>query len=80
MVEQINHITNKAQFLQFVRDLAKDNLKNPEEWENTTISAYLEQMAGWVEDYSESPMNDIEWNKIDFRTLAIILYMGKIYE
>lgn len=34
-----------------------------EEWTNTTISDYLEQMASWVEDYSESPANDIAWEQ-----------------
>ena len=37
-------------------------------------------LASWIEDYSISPANDIEWEKIDFKILAQLLYMGKIYE
>lgn len=50
------------------------------EWENITIPDYLEQIASWIEDYADSPANDIAWEKIDFKILAQLLDMGKIYE
>lgn len=50
------------------------------EWENITIPDYLEQIASWIEDYADSPANDIAWEKIDFKILAQLLDMGKMYE
>ena len=80
MIEVIEKIGNKADFVYFLYLLAKDFKKNPQEWENQTIPEFLEQMAGWVEDYSTCPANDIEWEGIDYKVLAQIIYMGKIYE
>ena len=80
MIEIIENIGNKTDFIHFLYLLSKDFEKNPQEWENQTISEFLEQMASWVEDYSTCPANDIEWEKIDFKVLALIIYMGKIYD
>ena len=53
--------------------------EKPDEWENKTITDYLGQMASWMDDASIS--NDIiDWDNVDYKTLAKILYMGKIYE
>ena len=47
---------------------------------NLSIPAFLEQMAGLIEDFSQSPMNDMDWEALDFKAFARMLYMGKIYE
>lgn len=78
-VEQINHIANLDDFLNFVIQLAMDAKEHPEEWANTTITDYLGQMASWVDD-SRGFEDDIDWEKVDYKTFAKILYMGKIYE
>lgn len=78
-IEQINNIASMDDFLTFVVQLAMDAKEHPEEWENTTITDYLGQMASWVDDYAMFD-NTIDWEKIDYKTLAKILYMGKIYE
>lgn len=78
-IEQINNIANMDDFLTFVVQLAMDAKEHPEEWENTTITDYLGQMANWVDDYAMFD-NTIDWEKIDYKTFARILYMGKIYE
>ena len=80
MIELIEKIESKADFIHFLNVLSKDFEKNPDEWENKTIPSFLEQMAGWVEDYSTSPANAIAWDTIQFRVFAQILYMGKMYE
>ncbi len=80
MTELIAKIESKVDFIHFLNLLSKDFEKNPNEWANKTIPEFLEQMAGWVEDYSTSPINDIKWDTIQFQVLAQILYMGKIYE
>lgn len=80
MIELIEKIESKADFIAFLNLLSKDFEKNPNEWANKTISEFLEQMASWVEDYSAAPTNDIQWDIIPFRVFSQILYMGKIYE
>jgi len=78
-IEQINNIANMDDFLTFVVQLAMDAKEHPEEWENTTITDYLGQMASWIDDYSMVD-HTIDWEKIDYKTFAKMLYMGKIYE
>lgn len=80
--DKIESISNKQDFLEFVNLLSVDYKQNIDEWENISIDFYLEAIEGWVEDMesffentgSETPKN------IDWHFLAIILYVGKIYE
>lgn len=78
-ISQINNISDMDDFLNFVIQLARDAKEHPEEWTNTTITDYLEQMAGWIDDCCLSE-NKINFEKPDYKTFAKILYMGKIYE
>ncbi len=81
-VEQINHIASLDDFLTFVVQLAADAKGHPEEWANTTIADYLEQMASWIDD-CRGFKEDVDWEKMDcgiYKMYAKILYMGKIYE
>lgn len=78
--EQIESISCKEDFIEFIRSLVSDYTDNNSEWENKTVPEYLEQIAAWLEDYANSPANDAAWDTIDFRPLAKMMYMGKIYE
>ena len=78
--KQIEKIKSKNDFLTFLNQLSKDFRENSDEWENKTAGEYIEAMASWIEDYSAAPKNDIDWDSPDYKTLAKILYMGKIYE
>lgn len=78
-VEQINAIKNMDDFLNFVVALAMDAKENPSEWANITITDYLGQIASWVDDYSMFN-EETDWEKVDYKTIAKLLYMGKIYE
>ena len=78
-VELINSIVNMDDFLSFLVQLALDAKEHPEEWANTTITDFLGQMASWIDDYNGFD-DTIDWEKVDYRTFAKILYMGKIYE
>ena len=80
MIKVIEKIESKADFIYFLNLLSKDFETNPNEWESKTIPEFLGQMASWTEDYSECPDGCIKWDAIDFRILAQMLYMGKIYE
>ena len=78
-IEQINNISNMEDFLNFVIQLAKDAKEHPEEWTNTTITDYLGQIASWIDDCYLFE-DKINFEKLDYKVLAKILYMGKIYE
>ena len=78
-VERIHQIENMDDFLTFVVELAMDAKEHPEEWANSTITDYLGQMASWVDDCSVFE-EEIDWDNVDYKTFAKILYMGKIYE
>lgn len=78
--KQIEKIKSKDDFLAFLNQLSKNFRENPDEWENKTAGEYIRAMASWIEDYSACPNNDIDWDSLDYKTLAKILYMGKIYE
>ena len=78
-MERIHQIENMDDFLTFVVELAMDAKEHPEEWANSTITDYLGQMASWVDDCSVFE-EDIDWDNVDYKTFAKILYMGKIYE
>lgn len=80
IIAQIEQISGKEDFLSFLDQLIFDYRNNTQEWENTKIDLYLEAMQTWIEDYSSSEFNDIDWDKISYSTIAKILYMGKIYE
>ena len=78
--KRIEEISSKKAFLAFLDELNSSFLKNSEEWENRTIDEFLNAMQSWIEDYSSSEFNDIDWGKVDYSLLARILYMGKLYE
>lgn len=78
--KRIEEISSKKAFLAFLDELNSSFLTNSEEWENRTIGEFLNAMQSWIEDYSSSEFNDIDWGQVDYSLLARILYMGKIYE
>lgn len=80
MIDKINSVSGKDDFVKFLYELSEDYLLHQEEWENTSVSDYIEQIASWIEDFSKCPRNDINWENMDYSVIARIFYMGKIYE
>lgn len=73
LFKQTEVVTDKESFLKFLELLACDHRCNAKEWENLTIDAYLNAIKAWCEDNGES-------DSLDYRAIAKMLYMGKIYE
>ncbi|QDS33608.1 hypothetical protein [Brevibacillus brevis] len=77
LFEKCENVDSKDELIEFIKALRHDLQVNPEEWENLSLAAFLEAMESWMEDtidmgyLSDQP----EW-----KSLAAILYMGKIYE
>ena len=66
--------TRREETPDFLEILAKDYDENHDEWENWTISDYLESISAWIKDSDEN------FETIDFKKMAEIFYIGKIYE
>ena len=79
-ISDINKISSKTDFISFLGGLAENFRDRPNEWQTLTVDGLLEACASWIMDFSECPQNDINWDCIDYKTLAKILYMGKYYE
>ncbi len=75
LYEKLQNVNNKDSFIEFLKALSKDSNENKNAWENMTIEDYLESIAAWTEDSSDT------LNKgFDYKTAAILFYAGKIYE
>lgn len=78
----INEVNSKEDFMSFLSKLRLDREEKCDEWENTEITSYLEGICSWVDDmegyfanmHIEMPSN------IDWRFIAMLFYVGKIYE
>ena len=79
LVEQINSIKDMDDFIRFVIELAMDAKDNPDEWKNKTITDYLGELGNWIDDEYMFD-KEIDWDCLDYKSFAKILYMGKIYE
>lgn len=80
--ENINMIQTRENFIEFLYLMVKDKELNSEEWENKSITEYFEGMASWVEDMDGyyNNMNLQMPRDIDWKFIATLLYVGKIYE
>ena len=80
--EMIENVKSKEDFISFINKLSEDNQINNDEWENKDILSYLEGISSWVEDMDEYYKNmklDVPTN-VDWKFIATLFYVGKIYE
>ncbi|MGG4444804.1 DUF7660 family protein [Brevibacillus fortis] len=77
LFEKCENVDSKDELIEFIKALRHDLQVNPEEWENLSLAAFLEAMESWMEDTTDMGYlaDQPEW-----KSLAAILYMGKIYE
>lgn len=80
--ELIEQVETREDFVRFMHKLKEDSHINVDEWENKEISSYLESVAAWVEDMDGyyNNMNICPPKDVDWRFLATLFYVGKIYE
>lgn len=78
----INDVNSKEDFMKFLTQLQFDKEQNSEEWENDEIISYLRGICAWVDDMEGYFHNmHIEMpTEIDWRFIATLFYVGKIYE
>lgn len=82
LLEKINAIKSKEDFVKFLEYLIENLNNNSEEWANSSLSEYLEAMASWTEDMEGYYYNNnlpIPEN-VDWKVFANILIAAKMYE
>ena len=82
IVNLLNHINSKEEFMKFLTALRDDREQRSDEWENSEITTYLEGICSWVDDmegYYHNMNIDIP-KDIDWKFIAMLFYVGKIYE
>lgn len=80
--EMIENVKSKEDFISFINRLSYDNQINNDEWENKDIISYLEGVSSWIEDmdgYYKNMKLDVPTD-IDWKFIATLFYVGKIYE
>jgi len=80
--EMLINVQSREDFLAFMDALRKDYCKNIKEWYNQDLSSYLESVSSWVEhmDGYYQNMNLPLPSNIDWNFIAVLFYVGKIYE
>ena len=79
---RIKDINSKEEFMKFLMELQQDKEQKSDEWENADITSYLEAIRSWVNDmdgYFEN-MNITMPTNINWKFIATLFYVGKIYE
>ena len=79
---ELNAIKSKDEFVSFLLKMKEDKIYYDSEWENKSIESYLEAIASWTEDMDGyfSNMNLNPPKDIDWAFIAMLFYVGKIYE
>ncbi len=73
--KQVEKVASKADFVKFLQELSRDFEDNTDEWENWTISAYLESISAYISDDDDEKLDSL-----DYKSIADIFYSGKHYE
>jgi hypothetical protein len=91
LLEQVN---DRESFFTFVRSLVRDRRAavgargatavqiqplDPSDWENDTIEDYLEAALAWAEDSNMGLTQGLPESP-SWKSVAVFLYCGKIYE
>lgn len=75
----VSDMDGKDAFVLFLRELADNYCGKHDEWKNITVPEFLKSVSGWINDFSRCSLSDIDWDGLDYKTLACLLYMGKVY-
>ncbi|ETX07082.1 MAG: hypothetical protein ETSY2_13265 [Candidatus Entotheonella gemina] len=82
LIEQVQKIQTRDEFVIFVHHLLQDLHERPEQWKNASLEAYLEAVASWVQDMDGYYRNRGEKapKHLTWQHLGEILLAAKIYE
>lgn len=76
-------VTDRQTFVEFLDLLRKDFLDNPENWENKTLTEFLEALSSYAEDiqgYYDNIKQDVNADQPNWQTFADIFKGATMYE
>ena len=76
-------VTDRPTFIEFLELLRNDLLENHENWENKTLTDFLEAFSAYTKDiqgYYDNTKQNIDANKPEWGTFADIFKGAIIYE
>lgn len=79
---KLNSVESRDDFIAFIKALRNDLVSNPEEWENLTLSDFLESLSAWVQDmdgYYQNNSRPVP-KSFGWKNLAEMLLAAKYYE
>ena len=82
IINKIETLTTKEDFVEFLELLVQDLRTNPDEWENKSLESYLEAAADWTEGMEWYYLNNnlpVPQN-VNWKAFANILIAAKMYE
>lgn len=82
LIDMLETIETRQDLSKFVLALLEDFESNKADWENSSLSDFLEAMSGWIEDmdgYYKNQGQTFNENQ-PWKVFAEILYASKIYE
>ena len=82
LYNNLENISNRDDFVKFVKALRKDLKENPDEWENLSLDHYLEAISAWTSCMENAYENNDEVfpKNPNWKMFGRILHTAKLYE
>ncbi|SNY17140.1 hypothetical protein SAMN05660659_01454 [Pseudomonas sp. LAMO17WK12:I6] len=80
--DQVEEIETKEDFANFLHAFRETLLRQPDEWENSTLERFLDAMEAWVHSMDGYAFNsgDVDVLRPSWKTFAKILSAASVYE
>lgn len=73
-MSRVSPVRDRSGCLTVVEALARHFDDHPDEWENPTLSSYLDAIAAWIRDARLDDLDERSWGAV-----ADVLRVGRIY-
>ena len=76
-------IHNRQTFIEFVEQLRRDFIENPDNWQNKTLPDFLDAVSAYAEDiqgYYDNTQQNINANEASWKLFADIFKGATMYE
>ncbi|MGE9311820.1 hypothetical protein ACLOAU_09245 [Niabella sp. CJ426] len=76
-------IHSRQTFIEFIEQLRRDFIENPDSWENKTLPDFLEAISAYAEDiqgYYDNTQQNINANEASWKLFADIFKGATMYE
>jgi hypothetical protein len=80
--KKLDSIESRDALAEFINDLRKNLIANPEEWENSTLNEFLEALSAWVKDMDGYYINNQLQVPLSpsWKNVAEMMLAAKYYE